>query len=206
VATPVPNTTPALGRDTAALSSPSADLQALLGPPPVIYGEAKDAYDVFFARVQASVRPKDIFEEIWVRDVVDLVWWAQRLRRLRDNLLVAKTQEAITAVMRPIIGRNDAHNLAGGWALREPEYVERLQTELRESELTMDVVMAQALQIALNDIERIDGMIMKAEARRNAALREIERHRAALADALRRATESVRDAEFKEVGCDQAPA
>ena len=49
-------------------------------------------------------------------------------------------------------------------------------------------------------------MSMKAEARRNAALREIERHRAALADALRRATESVRDAEFKEVGCDQAPA
>jgi hypothetical protein len=77
---------------------------------------------------------------------------------------------------------------------------------LRESELTMDAVMAQALQIALNDIERIDGMIMKAEARRNAALREIERHRAALADALRRATERVRDAEFKEVGCDQAPA
>jgi hypothetical protein len=53
-----------------------------------------DAYDAFFARVQTSVRPKDIFEEIWVREVVDLVWWAQRLRRLRDNLLVAKTQEA----------------------------------------------------------------------------------------------------------------
>jgi hypothetical protein len=202
LATPVPNTTPAIGQDTAALRTPSADLQALLGPPPIIYGEAKDAYDAFFARVQASVQPKDIFEEIWVRDVVDLVWWAQRLRRLRDNLLVAKTQEAVTAVMRPIIGDYNAHNLAARWARREPGYVEQLQSELRESELTMDVVMAQALQIALNDIERIDGMIMKAEARRNAALREIERHRAALADALRRATESVRDAEFKELSCD----
>jgi hypothetical protein len=104
--------------------------------------------------------------------------------------------------MRPIIGDYNAHNLAARWARREPGYVEQLQSELRESELTMDVVMAQALQIALNDIERIDGMIMKAEARRNAALREIERHRAALADALRRATESVRDAEFKELSCD----
>jgi hypothetical protein len=206
VATPVPNTAPALGQDTAALRTTSADLEALLGPPPIIYGEAKDVYDAFFARVQASVRPKDIVEEIWVRDVVDLVWWARRLRRLRDNLLIATTQEAITTVMRPIIGRDKAHDLAEGWALREPGYVERLQSELRESELTMDVVMAQALQIALNSIERIDGMIMKAEARRNAALREIERHRAALADALRRATESVRDAEFTEVGCDQAPA
>jgi hypothetical protein len=206
VATPVPNTTPVLGQDIAALDSPSVNLQALLGPPPLIYGETKDAYDAFFASVQATVRPKDIFEEIWVRDVVDSVRWAQRLRRLRDNLLVAKMPEAITKVMWSIIGGSNARDLAAGWARREPEYVERLQSELRESELTMDVVMAQALQIALNDIERIDGMSMKAEARRNAALREIERHRAALADALRRATESVRDAEFKEVGCDQAPA
>ena len=99
MAAPVPNTTPALGQDTTALSAPSADFQALLGPPPIIFGEDKCAYDALFARVQASVRPKDIFEEIWVRDVVDLVWWAQRLRRLKDNLLVATTQEAITAVM-----------------------------------------------------------------------------------------------------------
>jgi hypothetical protein len=206
VATPVPNTTPALGQDTAALSSPSADLQALLGPPPIIYGEAKDGYDALFARVQASVRPKDILEEFWVGDVVYLVWWAQRLRRLKDSLLVAKTPEAIAAVMLPLIGDENALDLAHGWAVRKPEFVEKLRSYLRRTELSMDVVMAQALHIALNDIERIDGMIMKAEARRNAALREIERHRAALADALRRATESVRDAEFKEVGCDQAPA
>ena len=66
--------------------------------------------------------------------------------------------------------------------------------------------MAQALHIRLNDIERIDRMIMNAEARRNTVLREIDRHRAALADALRRATENVRDAEFTEAGCDQATA
>ena len=118
MATPVPDTTPALGQDTAALRTTSADLEALLGPPPLIYGETKDAYDAFFASVQATVRPKDIFEEIWVRDVVDLVWWAQRLRRLRDNLLVAKTQEAITKVMWPIIGGSNAHDLAAGWARR----------------------------------------------------------------------------------------
>jgi hypothetical protein len=54
VATLVSNSTPGLGQDTAALSTPSAHLQALLGPTPIIYGEAKDAYDALFARVQAS--------------------------------------------------------------------------------------------------------------------------------------------------------
>jgi hypothetical protein len=109
-------------------------------------GEAKDAYDALFARVQASVQPKDIFEEIWVRDVVDLVWWARRLRRLMDSLLVATTQDAITAVIRPIIGDVGALKLAHGWAWREPESVEKLQSYLRQAELSMDVVMAQALQ------------------------------------------------------------
>ena len=206
MAAPVPNTTPALGQDTTALSAPSADFQALLGPPPIIFGEDKCAYDALFARVQASVRPKDIFEEFWVKDVVDLVWWAQRLRRLKDNLLVATTQEAITAVMLPLIGDDNALDLAHGWAARKPEFVEKLQSYLRQTELSMDVVMAQALHIRLNDIERIDRMIMNAEARRNTVLREIDRHRAALADALRRATENVRDAEFTEAGCDQATA
>jgi hypothetical protein len=206
VATPLCNSTPGLEQDTGAVSTPSADLQALLGPPSIIYGEAKDGYDALFARVQASVRPKDIFEEFWVKDVVDLVWWAQRLRRLKDNLLVATTQEAITEVMLPLIGDDKALALAHGWAVRKPEFVEKLRSYLRHAELSMDVVMAQALQIRLDDIERIDRMLMNAEARRNAVLREIDRHRAALADALRRAIENVRDAEFTEAGCDQAPA
>ena len=88
----------------------------------------------------------------------------------------------------------------------KPEFVEKLQGYLRQTELSIDVVMAQALHIRLNDIERIDRMIMDAEARRKTTgPREIDRHRAALADALRRATEqNVRDAEFTEAGCDQA--
>jgi hypothetical protein len=42
-------------------------------------------------------------------------------------------------------------------------------------------------------------MIMNAEARRNAALREIERHRASIAEALRRVTDDIVDAEFEDV-------
>jgi hypothetical protein len=41
----------------------------------------------------------------------------------------------------------------------------------------MDTVMAQTLALKIDEIERIDRMTMTTEARRNAALREIERHR-----------------------------
>jgi butyrate kinase len=41
----------------------------------------------------------------------------------------------------------------------------------------MDAVMAQTLSISLDEIERIDRMIATAEVRRNAILREVDRHR-----------------------------
>ena len=61
--------------------------------------------------------------------------------------------------------------------------------------------MAQTLAAEIDDIERIDRMITSAEARRNAALREIERHRTSVAERLRRAT-AFEDAEFEDVTVD----
>jgi hypothetical protein len=60
----------------------------------------------------------------------------------------------------------------------------------------------------IDSVERIDRMVMSAEARRNAALREIERHRAGLAEALRRATDDVVDADFEDIapGKSNAPS
>ena len=59
--------------------------------------------------------------------------------------------------------------------------------------------LANTVAININDIERIDRMVMTMEARRNAAYREIERHRIGLGERLRRAVEQVEDAEFREV-------
>jgi hypothetical protein len=71
---------------------------------------------------------------------------------------------------------------------------------LREADLSMDVVTAVALRRSLDVVERIERMIISAEARRNAALREVARHRTAFAEDLRRSSRNVRDAEFTEMG------
>ena len=65
--------------------------------------------------------------------------------------------------------------------------------------LTRDELMAETLAWKLDEVERIDRMIAGAEARRNVALREIDRHRATLEAALRQAADEVLDAEFKEI-------
>ena len=70
---------------------------------------------------------------------------------------------------------------------------------LASADLTMEAVLAQTLAAEIDHVDRIDRMIMSAEARRNVALREIDRHRAALGEQLRRATQDIEDAEFKVI-------
>jgi len=61
----------------------------------------------------------------------------------------------------------------------------------------MDQAAARGFEARIEIFERIDRMAMAAEARRNAALRELERHRASLAQALRQASDDIIEAEYQ---------
>src|SRR5258705_2983002 len=74
--------------------------------PPLFAGEDTAAYDELLARVSGTIRPSDILEEIWLRDVVDLVWEVFRLRRLKAGLMTADAHEGMAQVLRPLIPDN----------------------------------------------------------------------------------------------------
>jgi len=166
------------------------------GPAPLIEGEDAGAYDELLVRISTAVRPADIFEEIWVRDIVDLVWEAFRLRRLKACLMTAGARKALAQGLAPVVGWSQADGLARSWAARAPGAVAAVEEHLATAGIGLEGVAAQGLCIELDFIERIDRMIMAAEARRNAALREIDRHRATLGRRLRQA---VLEAEAEEV-------
>jgi ribosomal protein L12E/L44/L45/RPP1/RPP2 len=87
-------------------------------------------------------------------------------------------------------------DLVAEWAARKPRAIKRVKRILESAGLTIDAVMAETLYESLEEVKSIDAMIAMAEARRNAALCEIERHRAALACALRRTLSQVEDARY----------
>ena len=72
------------------------------GPPPLLDGEDPAAYDDLLASVSGAVKPSDILEEIWVRDVVDLAWEARRLRRLKANLIAANAHKGLEQILLPL--------------------------------------------------------------------------------------------------------
>jgi hypothetical protein len=176
----------------------------LFGPPPLIEGEDTAAYDELLIRISSCVKPVDIFEDIWARDIVDLVWEAFRLRRLKASLMTAARHKGLEKVLVPLLGEEDASDLAEDWARRNPSAIKKVDKLLASAGLTMDAVMAETLSARLDHIERIDRLIATAEGRRNVILREVDRHRAALSEALRRAAQQVEEAEFKVIEPKQA--
>jgi hypothetical protein len=180
------------------IKSPSAAAgPSLFCLPHLIAGEDPVAYDEFFAKVCAMVKPADIIEVIWVRDFVDCDWDVRRYRRLKDALMAATAYEGLRKVLDPISFKG-WHELVNDWAARKPEAIEEVNRRLAAAGLTIDAVMAQTLCEHLDDIKCIETMIAMAEARRNGALCEIERHRATLAHRLRQTVQQ-NDAEYQSL-------
>src|SRR5262249_18884210 len=80
----------------------------------------------------------------------------------------------------------DQVDLAEAWAAGDKVAIKRVDELLTSAGLTMDAVMAQTFCTHLNECALIDRMIADAEARRDDALHEIERHRATWGQELRR--------------------
>jgi hypothetical protein len=92
-----------------------------------------------------------------------------------------------------------AEALVQEYVRREPEAIQRVNELLASRGRTMHDLVIEALPVKLDEIERIDRLITIAETRRNISLREIDRRRAMLSEALRRNLQEVEDGEFEEI-------
>jgi hypothetical protein len=171
-----------------------------IAPAPLLPGEREADYVNLIARVVTVARPRDAIEEFLTRDVIDLTWEILRLRRMKVGLLRASIGRGIESVMRSL-GYNpvSARELAVGWASGEKSAKNEVAGTLQKAQLAIEDVMAKTLEGEIDSFERFDRILASSEARRNNALREIDRHRAALGGAVRQAIDEVQDAEFRDV-------
>ena len=144
--------------------------QDLFGPPPLIPGEEQTAYEALSRRVTAEVRPRDVLEEMLVREVVDLVWDRRSLRRLMAEILGAAMEQPIPS---ELLGNLDDETLS-------KLELAILKTRQLSCGRARETGIAETLAGKLDLLERIDRLLARADARRNNTLRELDRHRAAL--------------------------
>jgi len=172
--------------------------QPALGRRPVIRGEEVSDYDTVLTRLSGAVKPADFVEEVWLRDVADLVWDAVRLRRMKAALLNSSAHQGMKELLLNL-GIEGSDSLSKCWAAGDAEEVQEAEALLAGAGLTMDAVMAHTLRARLTDIERFDRLIAAAETRRDATLRNIAAYRVEFAQTVRRAAQNVEDAEYTDI-------
>ena len=173
-----------------------------IGPPALFEGEDAAGYDTLLTRIWGTLQPRDVFEQIWARDIVDLVWEIFRLRRMKAQFMRETAHESLGKVLdkrHPPVGEITGFDLAKRCARGERDAHAVANEVLASAGLTMDAVAAHTLVFHMWEFERIDRMTIMAEERRDSMLREIERHRTGFGRRLRRAVDEAQDVEDAEV-------
>ena len=172
----------------------------IFGPPPFIAGEDSSQYDELVARLVAAVRPKDVIEEMIVRDVAYHDLEMRRLRRIKSGLFASGLQASLVAKLLsvPKMTEPKARDLAQRFVADDISAAKEVDKALGSVGLSIDAATANTMTVRLHDFEAIERLLASAEARRHAALRELDRRRSALAEARRR-EEPVVDAECEDV-------
>src|SRR5437762_9760781 len=119
---------------------------ANLAPSAVLQGEKRADYEALLARISAALRPADIFEEIWTRDVVDLVWEVFRLRRLKTALLREDAFNGMVEVLKPrhsLVPEPGYYEIAKRWACGDRAATAMLEQVFATAGVTMDAVHAK---------------------------------------------------------------
>ncbi|WP_156380858.1 hypothetical protein [Pseudolabrys sp. Root1462] len=169
------------------------------GMPTLLRGEDAKALHKLSERINKTVKPADALEEMWVADVVHLQWELQRLQESKAQLIHLKHEEGIREVLTALIGGVKAAGLLAGRKVGLDDAQQDIERLFNAGEVTTKTIVAQTMVLYLDEIERLERMILSAEVRRNNAIREVRFHRDALARNLRRACEEVEDGEFTEI-------
>lgn len=200
---------------------PAPTLNSVFGPAPVLESENSDAYDELLECVTGTIKPLDIVEDVWVRELVDLIWEVRRYQEYRSLMLKAAIPKGLVEVLNPFVNEStqfrfqvreaDLYNqygmftstpsieLANDWTCRKPEGIKRVNEVLHNGQMTMKDVEARAMMLTFDQFERFDRFIARLEARRDGLLAQIERRRATLAEFRRHVAREAENAEFETV-------
>jgi len=179
-------------------------LNDYLPPPPLIEGDDPADYEAFQEKCLAAIRPKDAIEHIWLRDFIDYSWESLRFRRMKADLINSSRKEAVE---RLYFGCGEgnysdkpmARNMARGLSASEEDFVNEVEELFEDHGIGPETILAEAVSARINDLERIEKLITTYVRRRDNAIRELEKRRAALAKRAREFT----DAGFTDVDTDE---
>ena len=185
-----------------------ADLVAFLDDPPLVGEETLESYYTFFGAIVAGLKPVDIINWLYARDVVDLSWQMRRERAVLASIVRLMQTEVVLELLKATVDAPNALHAATyrifsaasdaqRWA-SDPVARKEIDARLAAKGHSPASVLAQAYMRGASQIEAIDEMIASHELRRMVIIREIERSNAKFARDLNAVSSHVLEGEFSE--------
>jgi len=156
---------------------------SVFGPPALYPGEDRRNYDVIAREVLDAVRPRDFIEKMLLRDIIDGERDVLHWRKLKAGLLASLLADHLANALDSQ-GIKVKKNFIDAWLRADTEASDRMIRLVKDNGLDLERAKADCLVGHLDRIDKMDDQMTKAEARRNAHLRQIQRHREALACGL----------------------
>lgn len=189
---------------------------------PLLPDEDFEKYQELRNRITATIKPNDIFEEFWINDLASQTWERMRYEAMSVELVKTTAKRALEQVLTPLVDIAEEHKSlrdcaaiaailkeekaekwAHGFVTRNGAAIDDVQRLLNLAGLSWKSVQAEAMALRGAEFQRLNQMIAKAETRRAATLRAIERHRTGLGAQLNSVIEAFEQSECRDVGEDQ---
>ena len=145
------------------------DLRELLGKPLLAKGETLEQYKELEESLMARLKPHDAQEYIWVKDVVDLQWELLRMRQIKIKYLNARTWQGLKIFLQERdVDTLEAQKLSKLWMENKPRALTLVKKMFTDWAADESDILASTYMRFIENMERIDRMIIGLEARRNA--------------------------------------
>ncbi len=150
--------------------------------------EARFDYNDLYANLKREIRPQGAIEIIYFEDLTHLVWEILRLRRSKAAIIKLKLRDAFIRVINQVYEFDDVEGLANDWFV-DADVKKQVSEILEKYQLDEFVVEAEAIKSSLDELEKIEKLMIVYESRRDKALRFIGEYRCTFAEQLRQSSQ-----------------
>lgn len=154
-------------------------LDDIFGRPPLLKGEDRDKYEKLQAVVSESLCPEDLFDEIDAREITSALWEGQLYRKMFQKLVDSKRPKAFEILTSERFGHVTEEQENWIESLGGEPYPDGMTTKdvLKKVGLSLELLQANAVLMAQEEIPHLERLIEKRIATRNARLNDLHRRK-----------------------------
>ena len=158
-------------------------LEGLLGPPPLLEGEDREAYLALRSLVIEEARPKTVTDWVDVHDFVTQLWEEQRFRRASVAIIRGGMLAALEYFLEAIDKSTDFRDHYGGLKRKARQYFSANPKEkneiislLAQHGITPSELLAKAAQLESNGVLMFERLVTARANARRMLRKEAERY------------------------------